>query len=119
MKTKCILVSVLLLFATVNWVIAQGWPGDPKNGRAIYEKHCIRCHGVAGKGDGVDGASLVVPPANFQSQRSREKPDFELLITISHGIAYSPMHGWRGRLSEDEMWDVISYIRTMASFKPL
>ena len=118
MKIKSILVSVLLVFATVNWVIAQGWPGDPKNGRAIYEKHCIRCHGVAGKGDGVDGASLVVSPANFQSQRSREKPDFELLITISHGIAYSPMHGWRGRLSEDEMWDVISYIRTMAPFKP-
>lgn len=119
MKTFALLVSVLLVVATVNWVTAQGWPGDPKNGRPIYEKHCLSCHGMAGKGDGIDGASLVVPPANFQSARSREKPDFELLLSISHGIAYSPMHGWRGRLTEDEMWDVISYIRTMAPFKPI
>jgi mono/diheme cytochrome c family protein len=29
------------------------------------------------------------------------------------------MHGWGDRLSEQELWDVLSYIRTLAPFNPL
>lgn len=101
---------------TGSWLLAQEVRGNPKNGQAVYEKHCLRCHGASGDGLGPDATDLVVPPANFQSAKSRAKTDFELLIAISNGVLFSPMHGWRGRLNDTEMMDVIAYIRTFAPF---
>jgi mono/diheme cytochrome c family protein len=118
MKKKAMMIGILATCLIPSWAVAQGWPGDPKNGKVLYERHCLGCHGAAGEGNGPNARALIVPPTNFQSQRSRLKTDIELLVTISHGVVYSPMHGWRGRLTDDEMWDVISYIRTMAPYSP-
>jgi cytochrome c oxidase cbb3-type subunit 3 len=40
----------------------------------------------------------------------------ELLITISNGILFTPMHGFRDRLTDQQMLDVLSYIRSMVPF---
>lgn len=85
----------------------------------IYQQHCLRCHGQAGDGLGPDARSLIVPPENLQSPRSRSKTDRELMLSISQGVLFSPMHGWRDRLSEQEMRDVLSYIRSFAPFLPV
>ena len=110
---------LILVGASSSWVSAQGNGGRLRTGPVIYEEHCARCHGLTGKGDGPDGKSLIVQPANFQSHRSRAKTDFELLTTIAYGVAYSPMHGWRGRLTDEEMLEVISHIRAIAPFDPV
>jgi mono/diheme cytochrome c family protein len=47
------------------------------------------------------------------------KSDWELLVTVSHGVMFSPMHGYRDVLSEQDIRDVVSYIRTEAPFKPV
>jgi mono/diheme cytochrome c family protein len=88
--------------------------GRPRSGQQIYEEQCFRCHGEKGYGDGPDAASLIVPPTNFHSARSRQKSEMELLSTLEYGIAYSPMHGWRGRLGDDELLEVVAYIRQLA-----
>jgi cytochrome c oxidase cbb3-type subunit 3 len=36
------------------------------------------------------------------------------LITIANGALFTPMHGYRGKLTDQQMLDVLSYIRTMA-----
>lgn len=41
------------------------------------------------------------------------------MLSISQGVLFSPMHGWRDRLSEQEMRDVLSYIRSFAPFLPV
>ena len=111
-----IVLGVVLMVFSGSWLLAQEVRGNPKNGQAVYEKHCLRCHGASGDGLGPDATDLIVPPANFQSVKSRTKTDFELLIAISNGVLFSPMHGWRGRLNETEMMDVIAYIRMLAPF---
>jgi len=50
---------------------------------------------------------------------SRSKTDWELLITISHGAAFTPMHGFRGKLTDQQVMDVLAYVRMMAPFDPL
>ena len=50
--------------------------------------------------------------------RSRSKTDMEMLIIISHGIIFSPMHAWRDRLADQDIMDVLSYIRSLAPFNP-
>ena len=99
--------------------LGQGNLGNPQNGKMIYEKHCRNCHGSKGQGDGPDTRFLLVQPTNFQSLGSRSKTDIDLIMTITYGVVFSPMHGWADRLTEDERWDVLRYIRMLAPFNPL
>jgi mono/diheme cytochrome c family protein len=93
---------------------AQEYPADITRGKGIYERHCQACHGVGGWGDGPDGQALKVPPANFHRFLSFLKSDEELLRTIEHGVVFSPMHAWRGQLTDGEMQDVVAYIRLLS-----
>ena len=92
---------------------AQEFPPDVVNGKAVYERHCLACHGPGGRGDGPDAAALKVPPADFHRFNSVLKSDEELLRTIEHGIVFSPMHAWQGQLTETERQDALAYIRLL------
>jgi hypothetical protein len=70
-------------------------------------------------GDGPDTQFLMVQPANFHSLESRSKTDWDLMTIITFGAAFSPMHGWADRLTEEERWDVLRYIRLLAPFNPM
>lgn len=93
---------------------AQDYPPDVTRGKAVYARHCQACHGVGGYGDGPDAAALTVRPANFHRFGSFLKSDEELLRTIEHGVVFSPMHSWRGQLTDGEMQDVVAYIRLLS-----
>lgn len=95
------------------------FPGDPKNGKVLYEQQCANFHGEKGTGDGPDTKFLTVQPANFLSLKSRSKTDEELMSMITYGSAFSPMHGWADRLTEQERWDILRYIRLLAPFNPV
>lgn len=113
MKTIATLAMVVISVST-SMVFAQVIRGDTKAGQAVYEQQCLRCHGVTLDGNGSDSKDLVIPPANFQSQKSRSKTDWELLVAISNGVLFSPMHGFRGKLTDQQLLDVLSYIRSVA-----
>lgn len=93
---------------------AQDYPPDLTRGKSVYTRHCLRCHGVGGWGDGPAADSLTVAPANFHRFRSFLKSDEELLRTIEHGVVFSPMHSWRGQLTDTEMQDVLAYVRLLS-----
>lgn len=92
-KGKFLLSWIVLLGMPGFLVFAQDRQGDLKSGEAIYQQHCLRCDGMSGSGDGLEAAFLTISPANLLSAQSRLKSDFELLMIISHGSIYSPMHG--------------------------
>ncbi len=115
MKTFSILCALSLVMLCSSWAAGQINRGNPREGQAIYEKYCLRCHGDRLDGNGPDGQYLIVRPANFQSVNSRAKTDWELLITIANGALFSPMHGYRGKLTDQQMLDVLSYIRSVAA----
>lgn len=114
-KVAASLIAVLIVALCSSWVAAQG---RAARGQVLYDEHCARCHGLTGKGDGPEGAKLTVPPANFHTARSRAKTDFELLTIISYGIAFSPMHAWRGKVTDEELLELARYIRELAPFTP-
>ena len=93
---------------------ALEYPADITRGKAVYERHCQGCHGSTGYGDGPAGESLTVKPADFHRFRSLLKSDDELARTIEHGMVFSPMHSWRGQLTDGEMQDVVAYIRLLS-----
>ena len=107
---------ILVWFSAVipGLLLAQDFPADVTRGKVIYERHCAACHGVGGWGDGPNAASLKIKPSNFHRFSSFLKSDEELLRTIEHGVVFSPMHAWRGRLSDGEMQDVVAYVRLLS-----
>ena len=116
MKRLGAILTVLAVIAFCSsWAAAQG---RMARGQILYDEHCARCHGLTGKGDGPDAAKLIVPPANFHTARSKAKTDFELLTSISYGIAFSPMHAWRGKVTDEELLELVRYLRELAPFTP-
>lgn len=116
MKRTVTIIAPFLVILVTSWALAQAARGNPQAGKAIYEKQCLRCHGDKLDGKGQEWKDLIVPPANLQSQISRSKTDWELLVAISNGVLFTPMHSFRGKLTDEQMLDVLSYIRSMAPF---
>jgi mono/diheme cytochrome c family protein len=118
LKHLGITIAVLTIVLSSSWTVAQIRPGHPDRGEAVYKEQCVRCHGRMGDGNGPDAERLIVRPPDFHAERSRAKTDFELLVAISNGVLFSPMHSWRGRLTDEEMMGVIQYVRALAPSVP-
>jgi len=111
--------GVIAVMLGGSWAVAQVGPTSLKRGEGLYEQHCSRCHGRNGDGLGPDGQYLTTPPVSFKSSDMRRKTDGELLLAISQGMPSSPMHAWNDRLSQQEMKDIIGYVRMLSPFSPL
>lgn len=107
-------VVLLCVVAGNSWIGAQEFRGNPDHGEALYKTHCLSCHGRMGDGQGPASKDLIVQPKDFHTLQSRGRSDFELLIAISNGVLFRPMHFWRGRLKDEEIMDLIRYIRALA-----
>lgn len=74
-------------------------------GQHIYEDNCVACHGPEGTGEVLVGAADLSDLRVVDDQAPR---DFYLITTQGKGS----MPAWQGRLSQDERWAVIDYVRT-------
>lgn len=116
---KILVICAMTVVLACSLVSAQVGPAHLIRGQALYEQHCLACHGKAGDGRGPDAQYLIVPPANFTSPSLRAKTDADLLMAISNGVLFSPMHAWRDRLSEENVRDLISYLRMLSPFNAI
>ena len=115
----CLLITLITPLLLGMTGFAQNNSGNSANGQVIYEKNCVRCHGVSGEGNGPDASTLTVPPANFQSNESRMKSELDLRSAVVWGLAFSPMHQWFDKLTPLEMRAVVQYIRRMAPYQAI
>jgi len=88
-----------------SWVAAQAVRGNSQASQVVYEKNCLHCHGEKLDGAGPEGQYLIVRPTNLQPITSGAKTDGELLITISHGATFTPLHGFRGKLTDQQVME--------------
>jgi mono/diheme cytochrome c family protein len=90
--------------------------GDAAKGKETFQTTCAACHGPEGKGDGVAAAALDPKPRNLSDAAYVSTlSDEHLYKVISEGgasVGLSPMMAaWGGTLSEQDIWNVIAYIR--------
>jgi cytochrome c oxidase cbb3-type subunit III len=93
-------------------------PGNRESGKRIYADYCAVCHGKEGKGDGPIVAMFGPKPFAFTDKAAMAtKRDLDLYFAIFEGgeavgkSAFMP--AWGGLLKEQEISDVIAYIRTL------
>jgi cytochrome c oxidase cbb3-type subunit 3 len=114
MTTKMLIGAMFVLIFTSAGVLAQTQLSTTDRGQRIYQRNCLHCHGVMLDGKGPDAASLSVPPANFHTYLSRLKEDAELEKTIKQGKQFLDMHNWEDTLTDEQVHDLIAYIRSAA-----
>ena len=85
---------------------------DVLSGRVIYSTICIRCHGIDGKGEGQ--MKFTPPVADLTSTAVQGKLDARLFKSVHDGKPNTAMGAWRESLTDDEIWDALAYIRTLA-----
>lgn len=81
-------------------------------GQAVFKTNCATCHGETGHGDGPVSASLTPRPMNLVVLQESAQDDY-LFWRISTGKPGTAMVGWKGILTEEQIWQVVALMRTM------
>jgi mono/diheme cytochrome c family protein len=81
-------------------------------GAAIFDTNCKTCHGAQGYGDGSASKSLDPRPKNLVEFAPTVGDDY-LFWRISTGRDGTSMIGWAGVLTDEQIWQVVSFIRTL------
>ncbi len=85
--------------------------------RPVYLDKCVQCHGETGKGDGAEAASYYPRPTSFLDSRHMSSvTDGEIFYQISQGR--KPMPSFKKRLSEEQRWQLVDYVRALAAANP-
>ena len=87
------------------------------NGAALYQDSgCAACHGDDGHGNGAAAAALDPPPPDLTGRHANAHTAGDLYWWLSYGVKpASAMPGFSLSLSDEERWDVINYLRALAS----
>ncbi|MBE55274.1 MAG: hypothetical protein CL479_01670 [Acidobacteria bacterium] len=130
-KRKLLLIVLATFVGTASLVVAavqDGWdiPEDAKavespfaaddeviaEGATLYQRNCRMCHGESGKGDGPATARIKpVPPDITTAEAQDRMSDGEMFYKIT--VGKRPMREFESKLSEDERWNVVHFLRTL------
>jgi mono/diheme cytochrome c family protein len=116
-----VLLSVSMVAQPKPWVVPANFKtmknpvalGDAstKAGQVLYTKNCASCHGKAGLGDGVKARSLKDFPGDFSKADFQKQSDGDLFYKTKSGRAEMPKY--EGKLSDDDIWNIVNYMRTL------
>jgi mono/diheme cytochrome c family protein len=83
-----------------------------QEGAQVFESNCAMCHGSAGHGDGTAGQSLDPRPGNLAEIQAQAGDDY-LFWRIHDGKPGTAMVAWQGILSDEQIWQTVSFLRTL------
>ncbi len=92
--------------------------------RQLYQRYCAQCHGVKGKGDGINALYLVVPPRDHtKSDYLETRTDQQLFNAIKLGglaVGRAPcMPAWEHTFEDKIIHTLVNYIRELCNCKTL
>jgi mono/diheme cytochrome c family protein len=91
-------------------------------GKVVYQRRCVGCHGEKGDGNGPSAIFMDPKPRDFTkgifkfrstSGKDSLPSDSDLFITVTHGLWGTAMPSW-AEISERERIAVIQYIKSFS-----
>ncbi|MFI5149924.1 MAG: c-type cytochrome [Bacteroidia bacterium] len=89
-------------------------PQVVEEGKVIYGKFCVHCHGASGKGDGKVGIKLGGMP-KYDDAGHKDLPEGKMFHSITYGKNLMGSHA--SQLSVDDRWKVIRFVQTLQGKK--
>ena len=119
------------------WALVAGGCASEqgKKGKELYAHYCMHCHGENGRqNEGFNSSSMPDPKPKDLSNKSEMGTfkDEDIFNTISRDMkdtspggdkigddefAVPPMPTFKYTLSEDEVWAIVGYVRTLHGMK--
>ena len=87
-------------------------PEAASEGAAVFKTNCEMCHGPQGHGDGPAGQALDPRPRNLAELQPKVGDDF-FFWRIHEGKPGTSMVAWKGILSDEQIWQVVTFIHTL------
>ena len=92
-------------------------PADMKasaaSGSTRYDAQCGACHGPDGRSQMPIGRWMYPRAADLTSDQVQSFSDQELFWIIQNGIRFTGMPGFGKVESEDRIWNLVDYVRTL------
>ncbi len=101
------------IMAICGLVYALNLRAEEAPGAAVYRSNCVICHGGDGSGNTALGKKYKV--RDLKSPEAQKATDAELSELISKGK--KPMPGFASRLKDDQIHQLISYVRELGKKK--
>jgi cytochrome c6 len=95
---------VMLAFA---FIATSTFAAD--SGADVFKAKCASCHGASGAGDTAMGKSMKLK--DLGAAEVQGQSDADLTNVIANGK--KPMPGYKGKLTDDQISDLVKYIRTL------
>jgi len=90
-------------------------PASPETvaaGKRNFAYYCYSCHGLDGQNTGVPFADRMSPPVPpLTSPQVQSYSDSQLKWIIENGVSPSGMPASAGILNDEEVWQIIQYVR--------
>lgn len=83
-----------------------------KRGQQTFSAYCAACHGLDGQATGVPFAAAMSPPVpELNSPAVQAYTDGQLRWVITNGLSPSGMPASKGILRDEEVWEIVTYLR--------
>lgn len=99
-KAVLLVAAFALVFST--WSLAD-------SGGDVFKAKCAMCHGADGKGETAMGKTMKI--RDLGSADVQAQSDADLTGIITNGKAKMPKYD--GKLTKDQIGDVVKFIRTL------
>lgn len=121
-------IATFLLVSPASLMVAEEWsapapaeavtnptkstPASISAGARTYRQSCAICHGPDGKGDGTGGIYLVPKPNDLTDTKLQKQSDGSLFWKLT--IGRNAMPGWKANLTDEQRWQSVDHIRSLA-----
>ncbi|HEV3219991.1 MAG TPA: c-type cytochrome [Candidatus Acidoferrales bacterium] len=100
----------------------QTLPAEPQDtkdnqsdGHMLYGSLCAGCHGYDDRTPTPLGKSFNPPSPSLASGDVQQYTNAELFVIIHGGLRFSGMPGFGNAHSNDEIWSLVHYVRSLPS----
>jgi mono/diheme cytochrome c family protein len=81
-----------------------------EEGKVLYERYCVHCHGEGGKGDGLVGKEYKGVP-NYSTDAYKNMNDGHIFHVITNGKGRMWPHG--SQMTPEERWLIVQYVHKL------
>jgi mono/diheme cytochrome c family protein len=86
-------------------------------GLKSYRNGCAGCHGLPGK-PSAWGTKDFYPPVPQFADNPPDMPAPQMFLVVKHGVRYTGMAAWDGQITEQEMWQVVTFLSRIKNLPP-